>query len=137
MLCVCVCRFVAPLDFADGNTSHPAPGASSASSTTTPSPCGSHQHGKTYVYVYVYVYVQACPDVLYNVNNMYVRLVYVDLNGMYVCVFVFSGLSVEDSFEEMTMNEIFHGKDAYFPGTQLWDFMCPCFTTVLTRYLTV
>jgi glutamate--cysteine ligase catalytic subunit len=26
------------------------------------------------------------------------------------------GLSYEDSFEEMTLDEIFNGKDVYFPG---------------------
>jgi glutamate--cysteine ligase catalytic subunit len=26
------------------------------------------------------------------------------------------GLSYEDSFEEMTIDEIFNGKDCYFPG---------------------
>ena len=26
------------------------------------------------------------------------------------------GLSYEDSYEEMTLNEIFNGKDVYFPG---------------------
>ncbi len=36
---------------------------------------------------------------------------YVSFLQPWVC-----GLSCEDSFEEMTINEIFNGKDVYFPG---------------------
>ena len=65
----------------------------SASSASTSSPCGD------------------CSGLVvrtfYSFSKHPVQIYYVCLQG---------GLRVEDSFEEMTMDEIFNGKNCYYPG---------------------